>query len=352
MAAGSFGRVTSVTLTSPGTDTTTIPTITIQCPPTAGLPVTSSGAIATGGTNTSTGTTGWPQPMNQVTQAYIGQANEEIAAILQNNPTTANYLNVYWNTMGTQLAVEQRARYKAFSPVAVPKDLFGAPYPSVLLNLIDYIPQLAQDTRPHMSAQFLEGISDTSTVGGQSTIAMMRQERNQARLQLLGIDQDNDIPDTLTDNEAKQLTTNGTLPGAIPGNGIPGCVPSEEFTLPAWPAIQMPNGEIITPTPLGTYESPFPGFQAKASTSPGDITPILECNPNPVVAPLVAVGPTVSTSPGTFPIIIQPAPDYDPNNLPSYLDPRFTSSTMLPAVPSIPEAIDRVIECNCDCWIS
>jgi hypothetical protein len=114
----------------------------------------------------------------------------------------------------------------------------------------------------------------------------------------------------------------------------------------------MPNGEIITPTPLGTYESPFPGFQAKASTSPGDITPILECNPNPVVAPLVAVGPTVSTSPGIFPIIIQPAPDYDPNNLPSYLDPRFTSSTMLPAVPSIPEAIDRVIECNCDCWIS
>lgn len=349
---GSFGRVTSVTLTSPGTDTTTLPTVTIQCPPTAGLPVTSSGAIATGGTNTSAGTTGWSQPMNQVTQAYIGQANEEIAAILQNNPTTANYLNIYWNTMGTQLAVEQRARYKAFSPVAVPKDLFGAPYPSVLLNLIDYIPQLAQDTRPHMSAQFLEGISDTSTVGGQSTIAMMRQERNQARLQLLGIDQDNDIPDTLTDNEAKQLTTNGTLPGAIPGNGIPGCVPSEEFTLPAWPAIQMPNGEIITPTPLGTYESPFPGFQAKASTSPGDITPILECNPNPVVAPLVAVGPTVSTSPGTFPIIIQPAPDYDPNNLPSYLDPRFTSSTMLPAVPSIPEAIDRVIECNCDCWIS
>ena len=349
---GSFGRVTSVTLTSPGTDTTTLPTVTIQCPPTAGLPVTSSGAIATGGTNTSAGTTGWSQPMNQVTQAYIGQANEEITAILQNNSTTANYLNIYWNTMGTQLAVEQRARYKAFSPVAVPKDLFGAPYPSVLLNLIDYIPQLAQDTRPHMSAQFLETISDTSTVGGQSTIAMMRQERNQARLQLLGIDQDNDIPDTLTDNEAKQLTTNGTLPGAIPGNGIPGCVPSEEFTLPAWPAIQMPNGEIITPTPLGTYESPFPGFQAKASTSPGDITPILECNPNPVVAPLVAVGPTVSTSPGTFPIIIQPAPDYDPNNLPSYLDPRFTSSTMLPAVPSIPEAIDRVIECNCDCWIS
>jgi hypothetical protein len=453
--SGSFGRVTSVTLTSSGTDTTTPPTVTIQCPPTAGLPITSSGAIATGGTNTSAGTTGWSQPMNQVTQAYIGQANEEIAAILQNNPTIANYLNIYWNTMGTQLAVEQRARYKAFSPVAVPKDLFGVPYPSVLLNLIDYIPQLAQDTRPHMSAQFLEAISNLGTVGGQSTIAMMRQERNQARLQLLGIDQDNDIPDTLTDNEAKQLTTNGTVPLARAGTGIASTgiastglgSQADEYTLPAWHSTAIPSTEVvgtedipvnaddlipgnnyeitslgttdwnevagttgetynvgdiidvvapgsgsgtavivnndvpnlagvITPTPSGIYCSPqlannpnlnqnginnnnfdpnqfgIPGFQIKSSTSPGDITPIIEGQPIPVVAPLVPVGPTVETEPLNYPIIIQPAADFDPNNLPPNLDPRYTNSTLLPAVPSVQEAIDRVIECNCDCWIS
>lgn len=347
---GSFGRVTSVTLTSPGTDTTTLPTITIQYPPTAGLPITSSGSIATGGTNTSSGTTGWSQPMNQVVSAYIGQANEEIANILQNNPTISNYLNTYWNAMGTQLLVEQRARYKAYSPVAIPKDVFSATFPSVILNLIDYLPQLAQDTRPHMAAQTMEAISDTTTVGGQSTIAMMRQERNQARLQLLGIDQDNNIPDQLSEEELKQLITNGTLVGAIPGSGIPSCVPLEEYTLPSWPSNTL-NNVSVSPKPAGVYV-PEDGFHTLDSIAPGDITPIIECSTNPVVGPFVPTGPDLTENPfGTGPIIIQPAQEFDPNNLPPNLDPRFTNSTMLPAVPNVKEAIDRVIECNCDCWI-
>jgi hypothetical protein len=355
---GSFGRVTSVSLTSSGTDTTTLPTVTIQCPPTSGLPITSSGIIATGGTNTSAGTTGWSQPMNQVVSAYIGQANEEIAAILQTNSVIAKYLNIYWNTMGTQLVVEQRARYKAFNPVSVPKDVFSNPYPSTLLGAVDSIPQLAQDTRPHMTAQLLEAISDTSTVGGQSTIAMMRQERNQARLQLLGIDQDNGIPDTLTDNEVKQLTTNGTLPGAILGTGIPSCDPNVEFTLPAWPTNMIANTE-TTPVPGGVYiptTSNDPtintGYHTSDQTSSGDITGILECQEYPSVGPIVPVGPNLTENPyGDGPVIIQPATEYDPNNLPPYLDPRFTRSTLLPSVPTVKEAIDRVIECNCDCWI-
>ena len=348
--SGSFGRVTSVTLTSSGTDTTTPPTVTIQCPPTAGLPVTSSGAIATGGTNTSAGTTGWSQPMNQVTQAYIGQANEEITRILQSNSAIANYLNIYWNLMGTQLLIEQRTRYKALSPVSVPKDMFSSPYPSTILGVIDSIPQLAQDTRPHMSAQLLESISDTSTVGGQSTIAMMRQERNKARLQLLGIEQDNNVPDTLSSNEAKQLTTNGTLPGAVAGiNG---------YTNPAWPSNTLSN-QTVTPIPGGSYiptttnfDDIVPGFHSSDQVAPGDITPIIENVPYPAVGPLVPVGPNLTESPyGDGPIIIQPAPEYDPNNLPPNLDPKYTRSTLLPAVPTVKEAIDRVIECNCDCWI-
>lgn len=348
---GAFGRVNSATVTGSGSWVLSPPTATIQCPPTDGLPVNSSGEIAIGGTNTSAGTTGWSQPMNQVVQAYIGQANEEIASILQNNSGISNYLNTYWNTMGTQLVIEQRARYKAFSPVAVPKDMFGAPFPSVLLNTIDYIPQLAQDTKPHMSAQFLEAISDTTTVGGQSTIAMMRQERNRARLQLLGIEQDNDIPDTLTDDEAKQLTANGTLPGALAGiNG---------YTNPAWPSNTLNNVD-VSPVPGGSYiptnsnrDDVITGFQTSDEVAPGDITQILDNVPDPVAGPFIPVGPNLTENPyGNGPIIIQPAPEYDPNNLPPYLDPRFTRSTLLPSVPTVKEAIDRVIECNCDCWIS
>ena len=383
IGAGSFGRVNSTTVTSVGSWQLTIPTATIQCPPTAGLPITSSGTIATGGSNTSTGTTGWPQPMNQVLQAYIQQANEEISRILSSNSTIANYLNTYWNNMGSQLLIEQRTRYKALAPVTVPKDFFANPYPTTIYGFIDSLPQLSQDTRPHMAAQTLEAIGNLGTVGGQSTVGMMRQERNQARLQLLGIDQDNNIPDELSDDELKQLTTNGTAPLARAGTGIAstglGSV-ADEYTLPAWHSTAIPSTEVvetendvpnlagtITPIPTGVYIPPnlantvdpndnindLPGFQPKAATAPGDITSIIENSPVPVVAPIVATGPTVSSiNPSDYPIIIQPAPAYDPTNLPSNLDPNYISSTLIPSVPSVQEAIDRVIECNCDCWIS
>lgn len=413
MGAGSFGRVNSTTVTSSGSWVLSPPTATIQCPPIDGLPVANT--IATGGTNTSAGTTGWPQPMNQVVEAYIGQANAEIASILQNNNVTANYLNTYWNIMGTQLVIEQRTRYKAIVPSAVPKNMFDTSYPSAIMGFVDSIPQFAQDTRPHMTAQLLEAISNTSTVGGQSTIGMMRQERNQARLQLLGIEQDNAIPDTLTDNETKQLTANGTIPGAVVGAGISstglgglgedgtsllGTSSPTVYTLPAWHSVPAPSAvaidpelqdpdeltpvpEAIVPAPAGSYVPTWspnfpiesfppgfntnnqlppgfgtndqipPGFYTNDELAPGDITPILEGVPYPSVGPLVPVGPNLTENPyGDGPVIIQPPVEYDPTNLPPYLDPRFTRNTMLPAVPSVKEAIDRVIECNCDCWIS
>jgi hypothetical protein len=351
---GNFGRITSTTLTNQGAWQLTPPTAAIQYPPTQGLPITTSGTIASGGTNTSAGTTGWAQPMNQVVSAYIGQANDEIASILNAKPAIVNYLTQYWNMLGTQLIIEQRTRYKAIVPVSVPKDMFSNPYPTSIYSLVDSSPQLAQDTRPHMAAQTIEAISDMSNVGGQSTVGMMRQERNQARLQLLGIEQDNNIPSELSDEEIKQVTTNGTLPGAK--DGING------YTNPAWPANEFGN-DIKTPVPTGVYIPPnlsntadldeLPGFQPKATTAPGDITSILENSPVPVVAPIVATGPTVSLiNPSDFPIIIQPAPAYDPTNLPPNLDPNYISSTLMPSVPSVQEAIDRVIECNCDCWVS
>jgi hypothetical protein len=38
------------------------------------------------------------------------------------------------------------------------------------------------------------------------------------------------------------------------------------------------------------------------------------------------------------------------NLLPNNLNTAFTSGTMLPASYSVPEAIEEVILCNCDCW--
>ena len=369
VGTGTYGRVTTVTLTSPGPDTTTVPTASIQCPPTS----------TSGGTNTASGTTGWGSPMNAVVQNYIDQANAEITSIKNTKTTVVRYLNEYWNILGKQLAKEQRARYTCSPPVPVSKDHFMNPYPVTSYSFLDSVPSLSQDTRPHMSAQTLEAISDMSNIGGQSMVGMMRQERNQARLAKLGIDPDNNIPNAMSPINYKTVLANGTVGGAIPGSGITAPT-GEEYTLPAWPENENENGNEMSPSPSGFYvpadlanrilsapnpgaiTSPIPGtpgapstagFQPTTATNEGDITPIIEGNPNPVVSTKVPAGPVnTPSSPIDNIVIIAPPAEYNPANLPPNIDPSYTNGVLLPASLTIPEAIEKVIECNCDCWVS
>jgi hypothetical protein len=354
---GLYGRVTSVELTSSGTDTTTLPTVTIEAPP------TSTG----GGTNTASGTTGWPSPMNTVVQNYIDLANAEILLISQTNLEVTQLLNTYWNILGGQLTIEQRARYSALLPVAVPKDLFANPYPSSINTFVDSIPTIAQDTKPHMSAQTLEAISNLDTLGGQSAVVQMRQERNQIRLLSAGIPLDNNIADTMSLMDEKTLTTNGTIPAGINnvidspivdlvkdgpetyGNVLLGVT---GFTTASWPTNKLGNLR-ITPRPNGTYfpsDSTLVGeFLTTRTTSPGDITPILNG------VSVAVVGPTVPSS--LNPIvrpdrIIISTPEQLATDIPFEVDSDYIGSTIYPAVYTVKEAIERVIECNCDCWIN
>lgn len=401
--AGTFGRVTSVTLTSPGSPSVTIPTITIEFPPTATLAVQANGSVASGGTNTASGTTGWPSPMNGVVQAYIDQANAEITAIRNNNPTLSTILNTYWNICGSQLKREQRTRCTAFPPVAivapdsasvVRKDYFLNLYPTTQYTFTDSLPNLAQDTKPHMTAQTLEAISNLSNVNGQSIVAFMRESRNKTRLLETGIPLDNSIPDSLSDAQVKQLTTNGVL--LNPGIG------PVSTTIPAWATNKDPiTNETINPIPNGVFangqfnqtnEVAFGDITSIIENQTnevafGDITSIIENQFNPVVSTLVPVGPQVvpgtnsnvisgtdpssilvtdpssilgtgpssilrvGTSPTTDPYIIAVPIQVNPA-IPPQLDTQYTSSTLLPSSPTIQEAIDKVIECNCDCWVN
>ena len=277
-------------------------------------------------------------------QTYIDQANAEIAAIKESNPNISLHLNTYWNICGDQLAREQRARYTNLPPVSIPKDYFQNQYPASLSNFVDSVPTFSTDTRPHMAAQTLEAISDLNDLGGQSLVAMMRQERNQVRLSNLGIEPDNNIDDQLTPVQIKTVTTNGTIDGAT--SGIPSC--GNEYTLPAWPGNDQ-TGNVVTPVPLGIYDSSI-GFQSIPTNIAGDITQILDCNPNPVANPVVPAGP-VNSGPAISIVIIAPPSEYDPTNLPPNLNPNFISSTLLPASPSVSAAIEHVITCNCDCWV-
>jgi len=333
---GTFGRVTSVSLVSAGTDSTSLPTVTIEYPP-----VTNSG-----GTNSAYGTTGWASPMNSVVQYYIDQANTEIGTIFNTKQNYAVYLNTYWNVLGQQIAREQRARYTAMNVVSIPKDHFTNLYPNTVYGFLDSMTFISQDTRPHMDAQTLEAISDLDNIGGQSTVAKMREERNQARLMKIGIRPDNDIPSQPSDQDVKILMANGTV-GAAVSNGGTDSAGINGYTLPAWPD---------NVKPAGYYDN---GFQKTGDYAQGDVTPLLkgvdnnvENNIVPIVSTTIPSGPViVPTSPIDGIVIIAPPSDYNPNNLPPTLDPNYTSSTMSPSTLSVKAAIEHVISCNCDCWV-
>lgn len=254
-----YGRVTSVTLTSAGSATATIPTATVQCPPTATLPVTAGGSIATGGTNTAGGTAGWPG-MNTVVSAYIAQANAEITSINTTKSTDINKLNTVYNVFGKQLLVEQRARYHGISPVSEIRDTWLSVSPTTEVTFIDLMTNFMTNTYPHMYGQTLEAITNLSTVGGQSIIALGRQIRNQIKLEQLGITSDTSIPDQPNPAVAPVLLSNGTTPtskAGVPVNGINGdsTAPTTTFTLPSL-MLQIDNetGNLTSPIPQGYFD--------------------------------------------------------------------------------------------------
>ena len=340
---GSFGRVVNITLNSSGSTTTTIPTATIQAPPIDILAVLANGDIATGGTNYPSGTVGWNNPMNLVVQSYIDQANTEIFEISNKSQEITRHLNSYWNSLGEQLTIEQRARYIAIPPVNIlMRDNFLYAYPSSIFNFTDTIGQYAQDTHPHMTAQTLEAIATLDTVGGQSLVGMMRQERNSARLNPLGIPLENTIPDSLNEMESKTLLTNGTMRDGISNNTING------YLNPAWL-----SNRGTSPIPKGTYlpttRALIGTYIPASATAPGDITSLLDGEENATSAVNIAVGQSPAMDQSTI-VAIRTPRQLDPNNLPIELDPLYASSTTFPSSARVNEAVDTVTHCNCDCW--
>lgn len=293
-----------------GANAPPVESITVQAPPTATLAVTNSGAIATGGTNTTgdtyysvgsptIGTAGWPTPMNSVVQSYIDQANEEIRFIVVRSrgaivDNSIGQLAIAYDTVGRQLKIEQRARFIALSPVPVPRDPWVNTYPTSLYVFTDNIPTYAQNTMPHMHAQTLEAIANLSSVGGQSIVGMMRQERNQARLNEIGLQLDNNVPTDLasfsTENTT-QLLLNGTTPEATPDTGITCEEKDLSYTNPAWQYNIGESGQILNPTNVFVYDSVNGVSIAAGNNVLGSIGTV--CDPGNIIV----VGSTVPTGP-------------------------------------------------------
>jgi hypothetical protein len=216
-------------------------------------------------------------------EALIVLANDEIARILANNQLKAANLNKIYNLVGTQLANEQEARYSVIYPVPSPtRDPKINPYPSTIINFVNSISELAQSTAPNMTAQTLEAITDLSTVGGQSVIALMRQERNQAKLQLAGITLDNTIPGELDPKLAQILLANGTVATGVKGIAVNGvnCNPDNPttiFTAPACLVNVSNTNELLSPMPYGYIDPNSQTFLVtRSATEIGQQSPILE----------------------------------------------------------------------------
>lgn len=316
---GEYGRVLLATLTSSGTDSTSPPTATITAPPGSG----------------------WPA-MNSVVQGYIDAANNEIQGITTSsaqNFNASNVLNTLWNITGIALKHEQRARYIAMAPVPVPWDNRVASYPTSLYVMVDGIPEFAKQTEPHMAAQTLEHISDLLTTGGQSVVAMMRQERNQDRLAEVGIELDNNLSDRLSIELTRQLMNNGVLPGAVEGIESPN---GNIYTLPAWPE---------DTSPVAYWDCAEQTIRLVTELTEGGIDPILDGNECPIVNTEVPEGEGPIPEP-PINIFVVGGPEGVPNPLPPQVNSDYTGTTLKPSTYDVNDAIDKVIECNCDCWVN
>ena len=408
---GTFGRLTGATLTSPGTEaltrTVTVPgtnsqpafqagptfTFTIETPPS---PIYN--AFATNGVN------GGSINFNTVIQDYIDQANDEIPNIVDPEiayPLGVENLNTAWDVLGRQLKVEQRTRYIALNPVEVPRSPFISST-GTIVTFVDSIPTLAQDTRPHMSAQTIEAIVDRICPTGQSAIAMMRQERNQARLANCGIPLSNNLNDKMTGEDEVTWTTNGTIQPAT--EGIPNDFDSADWVNPSWPVNPGPSGPPVV-QPQGLYDPPY--FYPVSDLVPGDYTDIITdvATPTQWVVEMetgfenvfidgtdfgtgipsgggvggisaggsgggdISLPGGGSTSPpggggnpyfggsgssrtgdpvvGNPLIIRRVVPK---NSQTVNLNPNYIGGTIQPSGVTVDQAIEQVILCNCDCW--
>lgn len=291
-------------------------------------------------------------------QSYIDAANIEIASILTNKSNIANQLNRMWNLTGTQLTTEQRARDIALLPVAVPKSVRTNTYPGTIVSFVNAVQEYAKKTQPHMQAQTLEAIADQSIVGGQSLIGLMRAFRNQDRLIEAGIPLANNIPAELNEQTVRTLMGNGTVSIARTNQGVP--AGDATFTIPADP-------NVLKPKPVGYYQNED-ALYGVASMQQTTVLGSIPLNADPgqdlaganilqvadVINPISGFAPTGVTIPLNLGSPIVPgslAGNPYQNLVPPELSNPLISGILTVPTYTVPDAIDEVIRCNCDCWV-
>ena len=297
-----------------------------------------------------------PSPFDPVLDgqivALIGQIESAISNIYVSNTGQCKQLNYYWNQIGNQLFIEQRA-----IPYSVPisTDLSAS---SQQLNFSTFVKTLetyGKDNGQGESAQTLERISNVANLGGQSIIAAMREARNAERLNWAGIPPDNSVPGAIDNCAASAVAStnqNGSINTVTMTNGSIGydiANPPQVYIYPYGyggqliPVIEEDGSisSLFVANPGAGYPYVEISIEAPPSCQPPDRTgnkqpPPPQANPNNDLTNVV-------TFPGPGPFTTFSENPYLPGPIPPLPPPDSASST-------VDEAIADVTICNCDCW--
>lgn len=293
-------------------------------------------------------------PYDAALNPLISVADAQINAIAAAKPVETANLNAIWNAYGTQLTLERAARDKALELVVNSDPVVPfASDPITKISWVDSLSGWAGQTEPHMYAQTIEAIADWNTDGGRSLVALLRELRNTERLTKIGVELDNNISDTLSESEQKELIANGNsnlyTPTSVTDPQAYGYydVDTDRYVL-----TNTDYTSTLSTTPssavfgLGTDSSTIDSFtSAGAAINPlGKIVPV-SSNFSPLSVPYGIVldvgGPAVPGSFGGSPYqnLI------DPN-----LNTVYTSKQLSSGTYTVGQSIAQVIDCNCQCW--
>jgi len=388
---GNFGRVISVSLSSSGPDSTLVPTATVEFPPGTG---SFSNTIVQNYIDAA-----------NIEISTIQSNNQRLSEQMNSNwDATGTQLTIEQRALNTGLPV-------AVPPVEVVTDL--AQFPTTQYAFTDSVPQFGLNTDPHMQAQSIEAIANICSPGGQSIVGMMREARNQARLTQIGIALDNNISDSVTAVENKTLLANGSINNTPPAQlSQVNCTTGDEVTANPYGFYDPENNNYYVTNPsylgVGGIGSGLGGAggtaggggnaggnnnngsgwtgsgQTGGGSTPAVPTAVDVGNTGVYGGSLTGdngltgiggagttgnqagtggtggnggTGTTNGALSGTFAVVAGAttalgsfAGSPYTNIIPANLNVLYTSKNLLPSTYTIPEAIDEVIRCNCDCW--
>lgn len=279
---------------------------------------------------------------NDTVQDLIDAANSEIQRISAENIEGVRRLNYYWDQIGNQLFIEQRA-----IPYAVPnnENVYAERSRASFDSFIQLASILASDTQYCSAGPILESICDSTTLGGQSLIALLRESRNTQRLGNTTGETDSAIPDVVNPQCASAIVSAVNSDGGIT---------EIKITFGGWGYSEDSPPSVY----IGPYGGVFGGSGYGASaTAVVSNQQVIE-----IIIDESGVGYMDPATIGPYSIQIDPPPQPqrlgDATEPGSFAGSPYTGQDPIPdnlvapdsASYTVAEAIELVTQCNCDCW--